>query len=282
MKAHTIGGGGNVQLHVEEAGREDGRPILFIHGFSHCNLTWRRQMDSDLSRRHRLVAMDLRGHGRSDKPMDAYADGRLWAEDVNAVIQELQLDRPVLVGWSYAGFVIADYLRYYGDNDIGGINFVGAAVNISADTAPDILGGDFLALLPGFFSTDVDESVEALQAFMRICGECQLDDGDGYLTLGVNTVVPPSVRQSLLSRTIDNDDVLPHVSVPVLVTQGERDRIVRPEVAREIAALVAGARISTYPEAGHAVFLDDTERFNRELAEFLEASAQVEHRLPTA
>ena len=51
------------------------------------------------------MAYDLRGHGMSEAPLEPehYADGRLWADDVAAIIQQLVLDRPVLVGWSYGG-----------------------------------------------------------------------------------------------------------------------------------------------------------------------------------
>jgi len=111
MKNHKIVGGGGIQFHLvetdnaetgnAETGNSSGRPILFIHGFSQCWRTWDRQMNSDLANDHRLVAMDMRGHGLSDKPRDAYADSKLWADDVNAAIQTLQLDRPVLCGWSY-------------------------------------------------------------------------------------------------------------------------------------------------------------------------------------
>ena len=78
MKSHKISGGGGTQLHLVESGNSSGRPILFIHGFSQSWLAWGRQMSSDLADDHRLVAMDMRGHGLSDKPRDSYGDSRLW------------------------------------------------------------------------------------------------------------------------------------------------------------------------------------------------------------
>ena len=68
MKTHTITGGGGTPLHLVETGNPTGRPILFIHGFSQCWLAWNRQLSSDLAESHRLVALDLRGHGLSGKP----------------------------------------------------------------------------------------------------------------------------------------------------------------------------------------------------------------------
>jgi non-heme chloroperoxidase len=71
MTSYKITGGGGVQLHVVETGNPKGRPILFVHGVSQCSQQWSRQMDSHLAENHRLVAMDMRGHGLSDKPHEA-------------------------------------------------------------------------------------------------------------------------------------------------------------------------------------------------------------------
>ncbi len=268
MRSHKVSGGGGVRLHVDEAGVREGRPILFIHGFSQSRLTWRRQMESELARRYRLLAMDLRGHGLSDKPQDAYGDARLWAEDIDAVIRSLGLDRPVLVAWSYAGFIVCDYMSAFGEGAIGGINLVGAATSISQDSAPRILGMDFLSLLPGLFSDGAEESVRTLEAFIAMCARTQPDWSELCTTLGYNSLVPPYVRREMLSRTIDNDALLPALRLPVLISHGEKDRIVLPEVARAHAAAIGQARLSMYPDSGHAVFIDDCDRFNKELGEF--------------
>src|SRR5215210_6165010 len=121
MTMHTVTGGGGCRLYVEETGNPDGRPILFIHGFSQCRLSWSRQLGSDLADDFRLVAIDNRGHGRSDKPRDAYGDSKLWADDIQAVITTLRLERPILCGWSYGGVIICDYVRHHGEAQIGGI-----------------------------------------------------------------------------------------------------------------------------------------------------------------
>lgn len=98
LKTHTIPGGGGVQLHVVETGNPKGRPIVFLHGASQCHLQWNRQLHSSLADVHRLVARDMRGHGFSDTPQDAYNNSKLWADDVNAVIESLNLEHPVLSG----------------------------------------------------------------------------------------------------------------------------------------------------------------------------------------
>src|ERR1044072_3017206 len=135
MKHCKITGGGGTKLHVVETGNPQGRPILFIHGFSQCWLAWSRQLNSSLAENHRLVAVDLRGHGLSDKPRDSYNDAKLWADDVSAVIESLRLDHPILCGWSYGPLVILDYLRHYGEARLGGIHFVGGITKTGSDAA---------------------------------------------------------------------------------------------------------------------------------------------------
>ena len=143
MKTHRVTGGGRVQLHVVETGTPRGRPILFLHGASQCWLQWNRQMESSLARTHRLVALDLRGHGLSDKPPDGYGDSRLWADDVDAVIRALELEHPVLCGWSYGPLVFLDYLRHHGEDRIGGLHFVGAITKLGSEEAMSVLTPSF-------------------------------------------------------------------------------------------------------------------------------------------
>ena len=275
MKHHTIGGGGGCRLNVVEAGNPRGQPIVFIHGFSQCSLAWSRQLSSDLANRNRLLAMDMRGHGASDKPRDAYGDSRLWADDVDSTIRELHLEQPILCGWSYGPLVILDYVRHYGEDAIGGIQFVDGVTKLGSEEALSVLAPEFLALVPGFFSSDAEESVRSLEALLRMCVARELSATDLYLMLGYNVSVPPFVRQALFSRTVDNDDVLRTIRKPLLITHGGQDAIVRQAVVDHVRAAVAHAEIHIIPNAGHVPFWDDAASFNERLASFCEKVTRV-------
>jgi non-heme chloroperoxidase len=268
MKARMITGGGGIKLHVVEAGNAAKRPILFIHGLSQCWLTWRRQLASGLTDDFRLVAMDLRGHGLSEKPRDAYGDSKVWADDVHAVIHQLELEQPVLCGWSYGPLVILDYIRHYSDAAIGGANFISGVTKLGSVQAMSVLTPEFLALAPGFFSTDVEESVRAMDSLLRLCFASDLAADDRYLMLGSNVSVPPHVRQGLLSRAIDNDDLLPKIEKPVLVTHGADDAVVKLSVNDEQMSRIPTAMFNVMKNAGHACFWDDADAYNRALREF--------------
>ena len=268
MKSHKTTGGGGTQLHVVETGNPEGRPILFIHGFSQCWLAWSRQLNSDLAADLRLVAMDLRGHGLSDKPRDAYADSRLWADDVNAVIQSLSLVRPILTGWSYGPLVILDYIRHYGADSIGGVHFVGGVSKLGSDSALAVLTPEFLNLVPGFFATDVQESARAMESLIRLCVLQEPSTPDLYLMLGYNLSVPPHVRQALLSRSFDNDDLLPKLRKPALITHGTEDAIVKPAAVEQHLGGLPHAQVHLMANTGHAPFWEDAAAFNQRLRAF--------------
>ena len=271
MKTHRIAGGGGVQLHVVETGNPKGRPIVFIHGASQCWFQWSRQMNSSLTDDHRMVALDLRGHGLSDKPRDGYNDSRLWADDVNAVIQALNLDHPVLSGWSYGPFVFLDYIRHYGEDRLGGLQFVGAVTKLGSEEAMSVLTPEFLSLVPLFFSTDTETCVGGLVGLLRLCFARQPSATEEYLMLGYNVSVPPYVRQGLFSRSINNDDLLPKIRRPVLITHGDADAIVKPAVVDQHKAAMPHAQVQLMGNTGHAAFWDDAPGFNERLHAFCES-----------
>lgn len=270
MLTHDVRGGGGVDLHVVETGDPDGRPALFLHGFSQSLHSWTAQLDSDLGADLRLVAMDLRGHGRSDKPRDAYGDSALWAEDVAAVVSELDLSEFVIVGWSYSGLTVLDYVEVHGTDDLAGANLIAIAHEIGPEANAEFLDPGYLELMSGMTSTDAAESVEALSAFVRRCVGRELTDEEFYHMLGYNAVVPPYVRAGLRDRETYHEDTLDDLDVPVWFTHGEEDRVVYVGNTEVQMEFVSDGRLSVYPDAGHSPFWENPERYNRELGEFVD------------
>ena len=271
MRTHRVTGGAGAQIHVIETGKQQGQPILFLHGVSQSSLTWNLQMNSSLADWHRLVAIDLRGHGLSDKPHDAYTDSALWAEDVNAVIRSLNLDHPVLSGWSYGSLVILDYIRYYGEDKIAGVQFIGGVTKLGSPEAIAVLTPEFLQVVPQFLSTDAETVTRGLEGLLRLCFTREPSLSEFYLMLGYNLSVPPYVRQGMFSRSVDNDDLLPKIRKPVLITHGAADAVVKPAIVEQHKATVGHAEIQLLPNLGHGVFRDDADGFNERLHAFCES-----------
>jgi non-heme chloroperoxidase len=269
IATHDVRGGGGLRLHVREWGNRDGPPILFIHGWTQSQLCWARQVSGELIEGFRIVSFDNRGHGMSEKPTaaDRYLDARLWADDVAAVIDQTSLDRPVLVAWSYGGFIATDYVRVYGEQRIAGINLVGGAVVLKPPTF-DHIGAGFLENADGACAPDLAMNIAAVQRFLAACTAQPLSQEDWSTALCWNMVVPAEVRAALIARAIDAGDVLSKLSVPVLVTHGRSDAIVLPSMAEHVLDVCETAEPSWYEGVGHMPFWEDPARFDHELGEF--------------
>jgi non-heme chloroperoxidase len=131
-----------------------------------------------------------------------------------------------------------------------------------------VLSPEFLALIPGFFATEMEEGVRSLESLLRMCFAQEPSAQDLYLMLGYNVSVPPYVRQELFSRSFDNDDLLPTIRRPVLIIHGVEDAIVKPAAVDQHKAGIAQAQIEMIGNAGHACFWDDAATFNRRLRAF--------------
>ncbi len=270
---HTVIGGSGVGLHVHEVGNRAGRPLLFIHSCSECRLIWLKQLQSDLADEFRLVAIDLRGHGLSEKPPEAlaYTDSKVWADDIHAVMTTLDLDHPILIVGGYSGIVACDYLRVHGDGKLGGLNLTSAISKFGVYEPRAVISAEAQALGPGLSSTVTEESVRTLIEALRMCVHGFPSEVDLYFWLGFHTLVPPYVREAMYSRVVDNDDVLRQITKPVLLTHGYRDVVVFPEATKQHARLIPHAKISFYSEVGHFPYWEHPDRFNSELRAFANA-----------
>ena len=254
-------------------GNPAGPEILFIHGFSQSYLSWMRQVDSDLAKEFHIVTYDLRGHGNSDKPLDParYRDFKAWGDEVQAVIDAAGLKCPVLVGWSYAGRVISDYLATHGAGKLAGINFVDAPIKVD----PALIG-DNLKNLPLMGSEDLTTNIAATRTFVHGCFSRQPTADDFETTLAFNMMVPPKVRAGLGGRPLDATELMSQLKLPVLVTHGAEDRNAKVGAAQYTASVIPGAKLSIYEGVGHAPFYEDAPRFNTELAAFVRAAARTD------
>ena len=270
LATHEVRSGDGIRLHACEWGNRLGPAILLIHGWSQSQLCWSHQIASHLADRFHIVTFDNRGHGMSEKPLlaDRYTNPRLWADDVAAIVDRTGVDRPVLVAWSYGGFIVSDYVRAYGTSAIAGINLVGGAVILRPPTF-EHFGAGLLANAEDACSPDLNTSIAAMVRFLRSATTQPLAQDDWDTTLCANMVVPPEVRHALISRDVDNDDVLSALTIPVLVTHGRSDNIVLDSMAEHIVTVCATAQPSWYDDIGHMPFLEDADRFNRELADFV-------------
>lgn len=253
---HRITSSDGTEIHVDETGARDGQSILFIHGANLSRLSWDKQMYNGLDDGFHLAAMDIRGHGLSDKPdFDEDADGTaLLADDVHAVITELGLTNPVLVGWSYGGLTTLSYIEHYGTEQISGINLVGSLAKAGPEDEP---------VYP-----ELRELPSGIEGDKLFAWNLFYDDPtppDYYYFLAMILIANPESRP----YPFDFDDLLPEIDVPALITYGEEDAFVTPAAVENFSENIPDSLVSLYPNTGHSAFWEAPERFNRELRAFV-------------
>ncbi len=268
QKPMMVAGGGGTKIAMYEYGDPSGPEILLVHGFSQSHLSWSKQYNSPMMQKFRMVAIDLRGHGASEKPTNAesYNNSKVWADDINAVIKAKNLKKPIVVGWSYGGFIISDYVREFGDSNLGGIDFVGALTQLGTEDAKNHLGPG-LEPVGRMLDPRQEINIPATVQFLKLATAAPLSAEEFQQAFAYNMAVSPEVRLGLLSRKIDGNDALAKITVPVLISHGQKDVVVLLASGDYIAGKIKQAKKSYYPDAGHLPFMEDPERFNRELAE---------------
>ena len=271
MKSTTyhVEGGDGVELFVRDGGNEDGPPILFLHGWSQHHLCWSKQFEGPLAKDHRLVAIDLRGHGASDIHDDPeyYVHSKSWADDVAAVIEACEMDRPLVVGWSMGGRIALDYIYHYGCADVAGLALIGSSITLPSDPAligkrrPDVVA-------EGMYSDDHRVALAATIAFVKGCFASPLSKMDLATFVGFNMLVPPHVRRASRLRDRDYEPDFNTITCPVSLFWGEAERLVFREMIDETMTAIPHATLIPFPGTGHAPFWERSEQFDTHLAEF--------------
>ena len=272
-----VRGGSGVRLALRSAGPLDAPPIVLVHGWAQSSTVFTAQLASPLAERFRLIAVDLRGHGDSDAPETGYDDPAQWAADIRAVLD--YAGRPsVLLGWSYGGLVITDYLRTFGVTDVAGLVYVGAITELGRGNRGGRVGPTMRGALPDVLSEDGEVAGAAMRSFVTGMSASKLasrPNALGTALLNEALRVPARVRAALFDRTVSSGDVLAAVTVPTLVVHGDADAVVDIDAGRFTAETVPGARLRVFEGVGHLPFLERQARFDELLGEFADECQHV-------
>ncbi|GAA3020526.1 alpha/beta fold hydrolase [Actinokineospora globicatena] len=259
---HSVLGAGGTRLAVRTAGDPAAPPIVFVHGWAQSSRCWAAQFaDPALAVAHHLIAVDLRGHGESDVPDSGYDESAVWAEDLAAVLAFAGVPA-VLVGWSYGGLVITDYVRERGCADLAAIVLVGAITEIGKGHPGGRIGPAMAAALPGAFAEDPAVAIPAVASLTVGMTAEPVAGALAQSWLGDSLRVPPAVRKALFRRDVASADVLASITVPTTVVHGTADAVVDPAGAEFSAGKIPGATLRWFPRVGHAPFAERVDEFN--------------------
>ncbi|SFO99463.1 alpha/beta fold hydrolase [Pseudomonas borbori] len=258
------------QLHYEEYGK--GAPVLLVHGLGSSTRDWEYQIP-ELAAHYRVVAIDIRGHGRSDKPRERYSIA-VFAEDVAALIEHLGLEKVHLVGISMGG-MIGFQLGVERPELLESLCIVNSGPEVKAKSPRDFLEIVKRWSLSRLLSLDaiakglgrlLFPKPEQAELRRKIEERWPLNDKRAYLA-SLDAIIGWGVRERLT-----------RITCPTLVISADRDYT---PIAQKEAYVkeMPNARLLVIEDSRHATPLDQPQRFNSSLLAFLE---EVEQTAPTA
>lgn len=259
-----------ITLAYDDQGARDGRSIVLIHGISMSRRYFHRQIEP-LSARHRVIAVDLRGHGDSEKVESGHTVPQ-YARDVKLLIEALGLDRPVLLGWSMGVFVALDYIRQFGTGGLRGLIDVDEA---ASDFKWDGWEHGFLDLptLHSLMTAVQDDKDAFIRDFVPdMFSQPQAPEDLEWMVSESSKLPIGPLSAILFDQTVqDYRAVLATIDVPTLICWGEHDKVLPVSGAPYMHEHIHGSRLERFEHSGHCPFLEESENFNRVVEEFLDS-----------
>ena len=221
-----------------------GSPVILLHGGLGHSGNWGFQVPDLTAAGHRVIIVDSRGHGRSTRD-DRPFSYDMMASDVLAVMDNAEIDRAALVGWSDGAIISL----------------------ILADKAPERAAGVF------FFACKMDPSGNKPFELTAALKRCFSRHGKDYAAL---SATPDKFKEfvdavSLMQRTQPNYSAagLARIRVPVRIVQAEHDEFIKPEHASYLSNTLPIATLSVLSGVSHFAPLQRPEQFNNEMKTFL-------------
>jgi non-heme chloroperoxidase len=254
-----------IRIHYLEAG--SGRPIVFIPGWTMPAWIWQKQIE-EFSKRYRVIAVDPRSQGESDKPAYGHLP-ETRARDYKELVDQLGLKQPLLVGWSMACGELIKYVEQFGTENISGVVLVDGL--ISDKPSPEM----FVAISGWMNQLQLDRRKQA-DAFVRTMYKKPQPEDYLKRVIDASAEVPADTAVILIYDMLAVKDFSPGLARlaemktnrPVLFTY-------QPESQQTAdflkATLGDKLQLERFDGDGHALFVDDPEKFNHVLEDFLQS-----------
>jgi non-heme chloroperoxidase len=249
-----------------------GRNVVFASSWGMNSDMWQYQMTPMVSQGFRCVAYDRRGHGRSMQPSHGY-DYDTLADDLGALIEQLDLHEATLVGHSMAGGEIVRYLTRHGAGRIRRIVLVAPTTPFILKTPdnPDGVPREAFDHARAQWSADFPKWLadNAGPFFVADTSQAMMDWVLHLMTL---TSLKALLDCNRAFVETDFRAELPKISVPTLIVQGDKDASTPLDLTgRKTAKLIPGAQLKVYEGAPHGLMFTHINRFNRDLMEFAQS-----------
>ncbi|AZI59309.1 alpha/beta fold hydrolase [Nakamurella antarctica] len=257
-----------------------GPALLLVHGLMSSHEAWLPQIEA-FSKRYRVIAPDLFGHGASAKPLGDYSLGA-HAATLRDLLAHLGIDSATIIGHSWGGGIVMQFAYLFPalTARVVLVSSGGLGLELNAALRAATLPGSEL-IIPIVASTPVRHSVDFALKAWAWTGLPSLSPGSLLAWQSLSTLADGETRRAFLASSRAVIDVsgqrvtavnkLPGLAtMPVLLVWGRRDRMIPSTHADSLAAALPHAKVSVFPRSGHFPQLDEPDRFNRVLDEFLQ------------
>jgi len=256
----------DIQINYDIHG--EGEPLVLIGGFAVGLWMWFKQVPVFLQK-FQTIVFDNRGAGQSDKPEARYTV-RVMADDVAGLLGVLGLDRAHILGASLGGFIAQEFALAYpqmtrslilGCTSFGGPNHV----------APS---DEILMAVSGMEGLGTEERARRNLSFYFSSHYAKQhpDEVENVIQMYLENPTPEHayLNQVIAAMAFNTEARVGSITAPTLVMTGDQDAFVPPQNARNLADTIPSAKLVMVQGAGHAVFIEQADEFNRIVIEFLE------------
>lgn len=253
-------------IYYEDYGK-GANAVLLVHGWGMGMRAWDHSLPALTAAGYRVVALDHRGCGESDKDFADLGISAIAADAV-ALVEHLGLARVVINGWSLGGAVAVEAAALLAAR-CSGLVLTCAATPAYLQKGDFPHGGTDEALAETLAAMAADR-VNFLAALSE--GICASDVGPHvhrWMWQMFMRSSPLAARTLAELGPLDQRAMLSALTVPILSIVGGKDAVVDPDVCRSVAQYNSGASLLEFEEAGHAPFIEEPERYNTELIRFL-------------
>jgi pimeloyl-[acyl-carrier protein] methyl ester esterase len=283
------------KIHVESEGGGD-TAIVFLHGIMMSGAVFKRQVAA-LSGEYRVVTIDVRGFGQSDRPESGYS-GEVFVDDLKYILDRLELKRPVIAGWSMGGAIAMAFAAQF-PGTASRLVLIGttpclvqrpdwphavppeAAAQLGQMLATDYAAGvemfcrmmfpepnsdDDMNFIRGIMQMLATDYAAGVEVFCRMMFPEPNSDDDMNFIRGIMLASSPQVTLACMQNLGGSDlrPLLGAVRDPVDVLCGDADAVCPPGASAYLADTLGG-KLTLLPGGGHCAFLTKSDEFNRAL-----------------
>lgn len=272
--------GDHIRIAYSDYGQ--GQPVVLIHGWPLSREMWEYQLEDLVNAGCRVIKYDRRGFGKSDKPWEGY-DYDTLADDLHALMQQLELSGAALVGFSMGGGEVVRYLSRHGSDRVAKIVLISSIIPFlqKNDDNPEGVNKE---VFEEMISDIKDDRINFLEDFSKKFFGVNLMKKpisnvalDYYRMLASHATARSTIECVKSFSQTDFRDELSSIHVPTLIIHGDADRTVPIEASSErTARMIQGCEYKVYEEAPHGLFYTHKKQLNEDLIHFI-TGEEYEH-----